>query len=229
MRNRSLVITSSILIALLGRAEQTLWSFEPATEWKELISTDDAWAGWKAFHEGNAQVQDVWSVSADGVLACKGTPLGYLATTTDYVDFVLELQYRWPAGADPGKGGVLIRQTGPDKVWPKCLEAQINAGGAGDFWGLGGFVLQGPADRLKSLEHPQFGKLTNLRATENVERPAGEWNEYTITAKGETVTLELNGKVVNKATGCEADAGKILLTAEGFPIEFRRVRIRKLR
>jgi hypothetical protein len=99
-------------------------------------------------------------------------------------------------------------------------------GDAGDFWGLDGFQLDGPADRKKSLEHPQFGKLTNVKKSALVERPAGQWNQYKIVADGDTVTLEINGQTVNRATACETAPGKILLTAEGTAIEFRNVRLR---
>ena len=182
-------------------------------------------AGWKSYHQDGAKTADVWSIDDAGVLHCKGTPLGYLYTEKDYGSFVIELDYRWPPNAEPGKGGVLIRKTGPDKIWPKSLEAQINVGDAGDFWGLDGYRLDGPEDRKKSLEHPQFGRLTNLKKTAAVERPAGQWNHYKIIADGSTVTLEINGQIVNRATDCETAPGRILLTAEGSPIEFRNVRL----
>jgi hypothetical protein len=184
--------------------------------------------GWKSYHQDGAQTADVWSLDDDGVLHCKGSPLGYLYTEKNYANFVLELDWRWPPGKEPGKGGVLIRTTGADKIWPKSLEAQINAGDAGDFWGLDGFQLDGPADRKTSLEHPQFGKLTNVKKSAMVERPAGQWNHYKIVADGDTVTLDINGQVVNRASGCETAAGKILLTAEGAAIEFRNLRLRVL-
>ena len=66
----------------------------------------------------------MWTLDDKGVLHCKGSPLGYLDTEQDYGNFVLELKWRWPAGKVPGKGGVLIRTTGPDKIWPKSLEAR---------------------------------------------------------------------------------------------------------
>ncbi|NLF69795.1 MAG: DUF1080 domain-containing protein [Candidatus Anammoximicrobium sp.] len=182
--------------------------------------------GWKSFHQDHAKTSDVWSLDAQGVLHCQGSPLGYLYTEKDYDNFVLELDWRWPAGKQPGKGGVLIRTTGPDKIWPKSLEAQINAGDAGDFWGLDGYVLDGPADRKKTLEHPQFGKLTNVQKSAAAEKPAGQWNRYKIVADGAVVTLEINGQTVNRATGCETAPGKILITCEGSPIEFRNVQLR---
>jgi hypothetical protein len=149
--------------------------------------------------------------------------LGYLYTNKAYGDFVLRLQWRRPAGNAPGKGGVLIRMTGAHRIWPKSLEAQLNWPGAGDFWGLAGYALNGPAERLQSVEHEKFGKLTNLKKTADHEKPPGEWNSYEIIALGETVTLMINGKVVNRATGCDPAPGRICLTPEGNEIHFRNV------
>ena len=181
---------------------------------------------WIVFGEGGAEAAAAtWRVE-EGVLRCAGTPLGYLHTKGDFANFVLRLEWRWPK--QPGRGGVLIRTTGPDKIWPKSLEAQINAGDAGDFWGLVGFALDGPAERKKTMDNPQFGRLTNLAKQAPLERKAGEWNEYEIRAEGDTVTLSVNGQEVNRATGCETTPGKICLTAEGDPIEFRNVRLTTL-
>jgi len=179
---------------------------------------------WKHFSEKPlGQRDEVWQLR-DGVMVCKGTPRGYLYTEQKFTNFVLKLQWRWPEGK-PGNGGVLIRMTGEHKIWPKSLEAQINAGDAGDFWGLDGFRLDGPADRKKELDNPQFGKLINLKKTAAAEKPAGQWNDYVIEANGDTVTLTINGKTVNRATGCDVVAGPILLTAEGDEIHFRNMRI----
>lgn len=180
--------------------------------------------GWKSFHEqAGTRTGEVWRLNAEGVLSCRGTPKGYLYTEREYGNFVLRLEWRWPAGKAPGKGGVLIRITGPDRIWPKSLEAQINAGDAGDFWGLAGYPLTGPAERMKAVEHPQFGTLTNLKKTASLEKPAGEWNRYEILSDGDTVVLRLNGQEVNRATGCKPITGRICLTAEGNEIEFRNV------
>ncbi len=193
-----------------------------------LITTqnrDGMLEGWKFFcAEPATQCGAVWQFK-DGVLSCRGTPKGYLYTEKEYSDFVLRLEWRWPAGKKAGSGGVLIRTTGPHKIWPRSLEAQINAGQAGDFWGLDGFQLEGPAERSKSLQHEQFGKLVNVAKSSAVEKPGGAWNQYEITARGAEVTLRINGEVVNRATRCDVAAGSICLTAEGDEIEFRNVEL----
>lgn len=188
---------------------------------------DSTLAGWKAFQENTqTKIGDVWKL-ADGVLTCKGSPLGYLYTEKPYKNFVLTLEWRSPPDKKPGKGGVLVRMSGQHRIWPKSLEAQLNAGAEGDFWGLDGYGLSGPAERLKTLQHQQFGKLTNVKRIKDAVKKPGEWNRYEIIAEGPTVTLKINGEEVNRATGCDVLAGPICLTAEGDEIQFRNVRVQE--
>lgn len=181
--------------------------------------------GWECFSERElTSPAEVWKLQ-EGILRCAGTPKGYLYTSKAYGNFTLSLQWRWPPGTQPGNGGVLIRMTGAHRIWPRSFEAQLNAGQSGDIWGLDGFALAGPADRLRTLEHPQFGKLTNVQKLADRERPAGEWNDCEVTAEGGVITVRINGEVVNQAHDCEMVAGPICLTAEGDAIEFRNVRL----
>ena len=182
--------------------------------------------GWKSWHEKpDVRTGDVWQLDSEGVLHCKGTPRGCLYSEKDYSDFVLTFDWRWVPGKKAGSGGVLLRMTGAFKIWPRSLEAQINAGDAGDFWGLDGYRLSGPSDRMKKLTHPQFGSLINLKKLQRLEKPPGEWNHYEIRAQGEIVTLRINGQEANRATGCAPSSGRICLTSEGDPYQFRNVRL----
>jgi len=198
------------------------------TQEVDLLTAQDAagqLAGWEFYAEEEGTKTDaVWTLR-DGVLSCRGTPRGYLYTTRDYLNFVLRLEWRRLPDQEPGKAGVLVRMTGAHKIWPKSLEAQLNAGQAGDFWGLDGYALQGPAERSQSVQSAQFGTLTNLRKLVDAEKPPGEWNAYEISAQDATVTLRINGQLVNRATQCDVVPGRICLTSEGDAIEFRRVRL----
>ncbi len=185
-------------------------------------------AAWKAIGESLEVDADVIWQHRDDVLVIKSGPKGYLRTEQDFTNFVLELEWRRLEGKKPGRGGVLIRMTGKDKIWPKSLEAQLNSGAAGDFWGLDGYAFTGPAQRFKRLQHDQFGTLRNLQKTQDAEKPLGQWNRYEIVADGETVTVKINGRMVNRATGCDVVAGKICLTAEGDEIHFRNVQLTPL-
>ena len=227
---RNIAPLPSVLLAVVCTVA-TIPAADAANNERRLLTTQDASGnldGWKSFCEDPAvKTGDVWQL-AGGVLLCKGAPLGYIYTDTDYASFVLKLEWRWPPGAKPGNGGVLLRTTGRHKIWPRSLEAQINTGSAGDFWGLDGYPLTGPPARSKSLAHPQFGKLTNLKKTQAVENPPGQWNQYEIIVDGDTVSLKINGQTVNKATGCDQTPGRICLTAEGDAIQFRNVRLTPL-
>jgi sugar phosphate isomerase/epimerase len=159
----------------------------------------------------DVKMQDVWSVK-DGAIVCKGTPAGYIRTTNDYTNYVLRLQWRFNK---PGNGGVLLRMVGADKVWPRSIEAQLQAGSAGDIWNIDEFPLQTDVARTNG-RHTVKLKPTN-------ERPIGQWNDYEITLNGGDLMLKVNGEVQNTATGAWITPGKICLQSEGAEIEMRNI------
>ncbi|NLF58841.1 MAG: DUF1080 domain-containing protein, partial [Candidatus Hydrogenedens sp.] len=57
------------------------------------------------------------------------------------------------------------------------------------------------------------------------EKPLGEWNQYKVVCKGDTIELYINGTLQNRATGCTVTSGIIGLQSEGTPIEFRNIHI----
>jgi putative membrane-bound dehydrogenase-like protein len=176
--------------------------------------------GW-TFHleDPSAKMSDVWSV-ADGVITCKGRPLGYLRTEADYENFQLDLDWRFPPGSTPGNSGVLLRMTGADKVWPKSIEAQLESRNAGDIWNIDEVDMD--VDRSR----------TNGRRTEKEfpcnEKPPGEWNHYSITMNGGELAIAVNGLVQNRAHWCAATPGKICLQSEGAPIQFKEIVLRPI-
>lgn len=154
-------------------------------------------------------VKDTFSVK-DGVLVDTGTPAGYLRTTGDYASYVLSLQCRHTKA---GNGGVLVRMTGPDKVWPKSIECQGQSGAMGDIWNIDQFPMKVAEDRTS-------GRQTRKLHPSN-EKPLGEWNCYAITLDGPNLEIAVNGLVQNTAAECQETAGKICLQAEGSAMEFR--------
>ncbi len=210
------LIAIALCLSITGCSEQLASS-------KTINLTNlDAWNFFS--QEPDNKISDVWQIN-DNVLVCAGTPLGYIYTKDSYTDFTLKLQWRWPEGKEPGKGGVLIRTTGNNIIWPKSLEAQINAGSAGDFWGLDGYSLASPTEETTPIENEKFGTLTNVKKKASMEKPAGQWNSYEIIANGQTVTLIINGKKVNTAIQCDLDAGTICLTSEGNEIHFKNIEL----
>ncbi|MEM9379116.1 MAG: PVC-type heme-binding CxxCH protein [Planctomycetota bacterium] len=174
----------------------------------------DAWT--HHLSDSDARLADVWSVR-DGVLRCEGRPAGYLRTKESFESFRLTLEWRFDPAAGPGNSGVLLRTNGPDKVWPRSIEAQLQHRNAGDFWNIDGMAMRPATDRTR-------GRNTRRRAPSS-ERPVGEWNRYDILVDGPRVELRVNGVLQNSADWCEEVAGPICLQSEGAVIEFRDVRL----
>lgn len=176
--------------------------------------------GWSHHLRKKMAMSDVWSVD-DGVIICKGKPNGYIRTNADYDNFVLKLEWRWdPATKKTGNSGVLFRMNGADKVWPKCIEAQLWSGNAGDFFNLGDPNLKMDPARTRGIN----GKKTHF-----AENPPGEWNSYEIVVDQGDIHLTVNGEHVNAATNATELAGKICLQSEGVPIHFRNIRLAPIR
>jgi hypothetical protein len=172
--------------------------------------------GWKACLPKGGRMEDVWSVK-DGVLICKGQPVGYIRTEADYTNYVLKLEWRFnPVTKKAGNSGVLLRMIGDDKVWPRSVEAQLHSSNAGDFWNIDEFPMK---------VDPQRTRGRNTKKTHFAERPIGEWNEYEIIVDGGAVTLHVNGEVVNRAWDVLETPGKICLQSEGAEIHFRNIRL----
>jgi hypothetical protein len=170
----------------------------------------DGWV-WFTPEEG-VKMEDVWSVREDGVLHCKGKPVGYIRTEQDYESFVLKLQLRH---IGKGNGGVLLRVQEPDKIWPKSVEAQGMYGALGDIWNIGEFQMTTDPERTKGRHTVKTGPAS--------EKPQGEWNDYEIILDGGNLALIVNGVVQNQATDVEVVEGKIGLQSEGSEYEFRNI------
>ncbi|HEY2759770.1 MAG TPA: family 16 glycoside hydrolase, partial [Pirellulales bacterium] len=166
-----------------------------------------------------AGIEDVWSVK-DGILHTTGKPTGYIRTDELYENYVLTVEQRH---VGKGNGGVLFAITGPDKVWPHCLEAQGANGEEGDIRNIADFKLTMDPDRVEPKRLRRIGPSS--------EKPPGEWETIeVIVDRGNQVgsgylTVTVNGKLQNIATYTESLAGQIGLQSEGGEMEFRKVEL----
>lgn len=118
----------------------------------------------------------------------------------------------------------LIPKETPDKLWPKGIQFQIKEGGStGDF-----VLLQEVTLRINGIQ-TQPEKSVVAKRFQEAENPINEWNILVITLKNETITQELNGKLVNEGTNSSVTKGRILLQYEGFSIDFRKSEVLKLK
>ncbi len=192
--------------------------------WIRLFNGKD-FTGWKKYLDPkkNADPDTIWSVK-DGMIVCEGSVYGYLLTEKDYENYHLRLQWRWGDKVTTSRNsGVFVHVSGADKIWPKGVEAQLFSGRAGDIWLVDGFKLTVDAARQdpKSKRH-------YLHLKDGVEKPIGEWNQYDITCKGDTINLVVNGEPENEGTQAEQTKGKILLQSEGAEIYFRNIELKPL-
>jgi hypothetical protein len=189
--------------------EKALWNGKDLAGWKAVVPEAE---------KAGIKPEAVWEVR-EGVLVCKGNPVGYIRTEGTYTNYVLRVQWRFDPAKGAGNSGVLLRMVGEDKVWPKSVEAQLHSGNAGDFWNIDGFKMTVDASRTNGR---------NTKKTHGAERPLGEWNEYEIVVNHGDVVLYVNGEELNRATGVEEVPGHICLQSEGAEIHFREVWIREL-
>jgi hypothetical protein len=182
----------------------------------------------------------------DGVVHVSGTEHGYFITKQSFRDYRLHAEFRWGEGTFGGRAGksrdsgILYHVQGPDKVWPRSLELQIQEGATGDFWmtdgaavtGRDGRRVTGPAGTSRPI--PRFGKgpwrdVVGYRDPVNeLERPHGEWNAVELVVRGDTVRHYVNGTLVNEGTAPFPTEGKILFQSEGAEIFFRNITVQPI-
>jgi hypothetical protein len=243
---RIFFFAAAALVAIAAGIPRNVNADGPSAGYTPLFNGKDL-TGWKTYLDPkvkDADPQKVWTVK-DGEIHCIGKPYGYLLTDDEYGDYVLRVQWRWPAEA--GNSGVFLHVTGPDKIWPKGVEAQLHSGQAGDFWLVDGFKLTVPdSDNRKDPRQARhflrigesWKKLDGKDARgrdqykdvrKQFEKPLGEWNQYEITCRGDTIELVINGQHVNTGTQAEMSKGRILLQSEGAPVVFRNIEIKSLK
>ncbi|QDT39813.1 3-keto-disaccharide hydrolase [Stratiformator vulcanicus] len=185
----------------------------------------DAW-DFVASKEGFAK-DDVWSIE-DGVVRTTGKPSGYIKTKKSYQDYKLDIEWRWPPGTEGGNNGVLVHATDPNAlgVWPQSLEVQLFKNNAGDFWVIG-TEIDVPAEGVPGYEKRIQGRR-HLNFTDGSEKPLGEWNKMTIICRDETVTVFVNGDLVNYGFDSSVDEGSICLQSEGAACAYRNLVITPL-
>ncbi|MHC4623315.1 MAG: 3-keto-disaccharide hydrolase [Planctomycetota bacterium] len=187
-----------------------LWNGQDFTGWKLVLA------------DQNVDVNKVWSVK-NGVIHCKGRPNGYMRTQADYSDYNLHLEWRWVEM--PTNSGVLLHAGGPDKVWPRCIEAQLKSGKAGDFVLIGGTGIRVGGKFIQDVgkEYVIVPKRDGVS-----EKAPGQWNSYDIICKGDAIRCYVNDVLQNEGIDATETSGKICLQSEGSPIEFRNIYIEHL-
>ncbi|GDY21291.1 hypothetical protein LBMAG56_26370 [Verrucomicrobiota bacterium] len=231
MKTTSLPAAQILLCTLLLLAAYTPARAEDIPQYRDLFNGKDL-TGWVNVNTA----PDTWTVR-DGMLICKGLPIGVMRTDRQYENFILHIEWRHMVAG--GNSGVFIWSEGTVRPGggrlPKGLEVQMlelewpklnpEKDGTprpiayvhGELFGANGLKTtpDNPrGTRSKSLENRCLGK--------------GQWNTYDVVCVDGVVKLSVNGKFVNGVSQASIKKGYLCLESEGAEIHFRNIKLMEL-
>jgi hypothetical protein len=163
---------------------------------------------------------NTWTIE-NRVIHCSGKPNGYLRSEGSYRDYKLTVEWRFVKIAPKAdNSGVLVHMQLPDKLWPPCVQAQGKHDAQGDLLFMAG---------AESKEHLGMDAATAVpkRGPSN-EKPVGEWNKCEVICSSTSVTVYINDKLMNVATDCTVNSGRIGMQCEGAELEIRKMFVEPL-
>jgi Domain of Unknown Function (DUF1080) len=241
---------------------------ESEQQWTPLFNGRnlDGWYTFLQKHGKNSDPDRVITIE-DGAIhlykdAADGSRvvMGYISTDKEYGNYHLRLQYRWgtkkfePRYKLKRDAGLYYHIIGPDAVWPRALQFQIEQTNVGDLVALHGFAVDTWIDpKTRNAEMATYqgalqgGELRVLggRGIAYQKHLAGEfevdgWNTIEVITRGDATVHILNGHVVNQGknvrlvdpekpdTSRPITRGRIALEIEAAELYFRNVELRNL-
>lgn len=207
------------LIAFAADSDSVvLFNQKDLTGWYVFINHKDKSVSPKEDPKGIFKVED-------GIIHVSGEEFGCLTTDKEYENYRLVVEFKWGTKKYPPRenavrdSGILMHCVGPDKVWNKSIECQIQEGDCGDFWMVDGTTLE-----VDGKVETRFKKKNK-----DNEKPSGEWNVVEVICDGDKITNIVNGVVVNQGTKASVTKGKILLQSEGAEVFYRKVELMPLK
>ncbi|MEQ1751293.1 MAG: DUF1080 domain-containing protein [Prosthecobacter sp.] len=222
--NTKLILSAAVLLFT------TRTQSEDAAVFRDLFNGKDL-TGWVDVNTS----KETWSVK-DGLLVCKGLPIGVMRSEKQYENFILHIE--WKHTQAGGNSGVFVWSEGstpPDRPLPKGMEVQMlelqypylnpEKDGtprhlgfvSGELFGANG--LEGVPDNPRGRRSMSY----EMRC-----KGKGEWNTYDVVCVDGTVKLSINGKFVNGISQSTVRKGYLCLESEGAEIHFRNIRILEL-
>ncbi|HUS07141.1 MAG TPA: DUF1080 domain-containing protein [Bryobacteraceae bacterium] len=216
------------LILLLTLSQLPLPGFQAAA-FRDLFNGKDL-RGWVNVNTDD----DTWTVK-DGILVCKGKPIGVMRSDREYENFMLHVE--WKHMEPGGNSGVFVwsdakpqeKSRLPNGVEVQMLELdwvnlhKINGEPAplayvhGELFGVGGVEIT-----------PENPRGPRSKSIENRCKGRGEWNTYDVVCVDGVIKLSVNGKFVNGVRGSTKRKGYLCLESEGAEIHFRNIKIMEL-
>jgi Domain of Unknown Function (DUF1080) len=153
-----------------------------------------------------------WRAEGGAIVADKGKG-GHLVTKNAYKDFQIRAEF-W--AEDTTNSGIFIRAQDPNKIGAtNAYEVNI----------------------YDQRPEPKYGTgaIVDFAAVSPMPKAGGKWNTYLITAKGSTITVELNGQKTVELNDSKFASGPFTLQfgngpkdAPGGAIKWRKVEIKPL-
>ena len=173
---------------------------------------------------------------------------GYIATHQEFANYRLRAEYKWGVKRFPPRldtrrdSGLLYHLVGEDKVWPDCVECQIEEAGTCDYFLLGNTrAVPDHGDQIGGIG--PGGKHLSNRKVKELGGPfekLNDWNVIEVIVQGNQSTQILNGSTLNTLSGFQwADPrnpgqwvpltrGKIAVEIEFAETWYRRLEIKAL-
>jgi hypothetical protein len=141
------------VFCVLGTAASSTATNAAASQGWVQIFDGKSFGGWYPKIQNHPQGEDPAKIFQidDGVIHTykdqaegDAVPSGYLATEAEYSAYRLRLEYKWggkrfrPRAMQRRDAGLLYHVVGPDIVWPRCLECQIQENDVGDCFTVRG-------------------------------------------------------------------------------------------
>jgi len=160
-----------------------------------------------------------WHVDVPGgVLVCDGDG-GHdmLLCDREFGDAIFHCEFRFTRveGKTGYNSGVYVRNSADGAIWH---QTQLGDATGGYLFG----ETAGP-DGTKQF----FTKINEV--ADGRIKPAGDWNTIEMTARGNTLSLWVNGAITCEVKDCGAPKGVVGVEGEGFRIEFRNLKIKELK
>lgn len=205
-------------------------SVADAGEFTDLFNGKDL-TGWVNVNTA----EDTWSVR-DGLLVCRGLPIGVMRSEKQYENFVLHIEWRHMEAG--GNSGVFVwcEGTVPEgRQLPKGVEVQMleldwvnqHKGNDGELPPIA--YVHGElfgANGAKTVPDNPRGERS--KSVENRCKGKGEWNVYDVVCVDGVIKLSVNGKFVNGISHSSVKKGYLCLESEGAEIHFRNIKILEL-
>jgi hypothetical protein len=213
----------SLAVALLSLASLAAVVAPPAAlaEEKEgytnLLPGNELEKHWST--KGNWKIDDEGVVTLTPREGEKGWSRwdSYLWLSGEYDDFEMSFDYMVQKG---GNSGFYFNVGDKNDPVAKGIEVQIYDSGS-----------KGPDAKL--TDHDSGGIIPGIPPAKNAAKPAGEWNHFDISVKGNQLTVKLNGTVVNevdlsnnKALASRPSKGFIGFQDHALPISLRNLKIK---